>query len=72
MTETNQSKKKTTPGAALAAMRKTEEKTCANPTCGKTFVGLKKKRFCNDTCKQSLRAQVQKEARRIKKAQKQQ
>ncbi len=56
----------TLASAQLAAMRKTVKSRCDYPKCSKEIVGLSFKRFCNDTCKQALRAEVQKEKRWLK------
>jgi len=39
----------TTPGAALAALRRQVEKSCAH--CGDTFSGIKTARFCSEKCR---------------------
>ncbi len=62
--------KKLTPGSELASMRKIVDFVCA--FCGKKKQGTKRRKYCNETCKQAKRAEIQKEQRRLKKGNKQQ
>lgn len=43
----------------IAAMREIVSKTCGNVKCGKTMVGLKIKRYCDETCKQQAKRERQ-------------
>ena len=38
-------------GAQLSMMRKRSKKTCENPECGKTFIGLAVTSYCSDECR---------------------
>lgn len=49
-----------TIGAKLAAMRVIEDKVCALEGCGKIITGIKKKKYCDDTCKQRAKYQRKK------------
>jgi hypothetical protein len=43
------------PGAALAAMRKTHIRKCANPECGKEFEGFGRALYCSEPCSRRVR-----------------
>lgn len=47
-------------GAKLAAMRVIEKKPCAH--CGKPIEGIKKKKYCDESCKQKAKYERKKEA----------
>jgi hypothetical protein len=40
------------PGRMLAAMRRTEEKTCALPGCNTKFAAFGRGKWCSESCKQ--------------------
>ncbi len=61
--------KKTSAGSELASMRKIVDFVCV--FCGKTKQGTTRRKYCNDTCKQAKRAEIQKEKRRLKRENKQ-
>jgi hypothetical protein len=53
---------KVTTGAKLAAMRVIEDKVCALDGCNKIITGIKKKKYCDDTCKQKAKYQRKKQS----------
>ncbi len=61
--------KKIQAGVELASLRKIVDFVCEY--CGKTKQGTTRRKYCNDTCKQAKRAEIQKEQRRLKKENKQ-
>lgn len=43
----------------IAGMREIVSGFCWNSKCGKVIVGLKTKRYCNETCKQQAKRERQ-------------